>query len=115
MEIVIIFIQVILIFIFTISAALKFLRKPMMVQHWKEYRYPMWLIFVIATLEWVGVVGVLVAFWFHEVLVFAAILFALLMISAIHAHLFRAKHHPLMASNDLAMLLLSITLIILSI
>lgn len=115
MEIFIIFIEVILVCIFTISASLKFLRKPMMVQHWNEYRYPMWLMFVIATLEWVGVVGIFIAFWFHEVLVFVAILFALLMIGAIHAHLFRAKHHPLMVSNALAMLLLSITLIFLSV
>lgn len=83
-----------------------------MVQHWNEYRYPMWFMFVIAILELTGVLGLLAAFWFQGMLKFAAVLLAVLMIGAIHAHLFRAKHNPLMAINAVVMLLLSITLII---
>lgn len=105
-------VQVILICMFAFSAAIKFLRKPMMVQHWNEYRYPIWFMFVIATLELIGVLGLLVAFWVERMLLFSAVLFAFLMIGAIHAHLFRAKHSPLMAINAVFMLLLSITLMI---
>lgn len=112
MEILLIITQVILICMFAFSAAIKFLRKPMMVQHWNEYRYPMWFMFVIAALELTGVLGLLAAFWFQRMLIFAAVLFTILMIGAIHAHLFRAKHSPLMAINAVIMLILSITLII---
>ncbi|WP_134702349.1 DoxX family protein [Ammoniphilus sp. YIM 78166] len=112
MEILLIITQVILVCMFTFSASIKFLRKPMMVHHWNEYRYPMWFMFVIATLELTGVLGLLAAFWFQRMVIFAAILFIILMIGAIHAHLFRAKHSPLMAINAVIMLLLSITLII---
>lgn len=106
--------QIILVCIFTISAAIKFLRKPMMVQHWNEYKYPMWFMFVIAALELIGVLGILIAFLVQKMLIFAAILFAILMIGAIHAHLFRAKHSPLMTINAMFMFLLSIAVIILS-
>ncbi|MEH6947147.1 DoxX family protein [Peribacillus asahii] len=112
MRILLIIAQVILICMFAFSAAIKFLRKPMMVHHWNEYRYPMWFMFVIATLELTGVLGLLAAFWVQRMLIFAAVLFAILMIGAIHAHLFRAKHSPLMAINAVIMLLLSIILII---
>lgn len=97
---------------FAFSATIKFLRKPMMVNHWNEYRYPMWFMFVIATLELTGVIGLLAAFWFQRMLLFATVLFVILMIGAIHAHFFRAKHNPLLAINAVIMLLLSIILII---
>lgn len=103
--------QIILVCIFSISASLKFLRKPTMVQHWNEYRYPMWFMFVVASLELIGIVGVLAAFWVQQLLIVAAALFSILMIGAIHAHLFRAKHSPLMTVNAVGMLLLSFTLI----
>ncbi|WP_445480518.1 DoxX family protein [Lysinibacillus irui] len=112
MSVVLSIIQIILICMFAFSATIKFLRKPMMVNHWNEYRYPMWFMFVIATLELTGVIGLLAAFWFQRMLIFATVLFAILMIGAIHAHLFRAKHSPLLAINAVIMLLLSIILII---
>lgn len=112
MSVVLSFIQVILICMFAFSATIKFLRKPMMVNHWNEYRYPMWFMFVIATLELTGVIGLLAAFWFQRMLLFATVLFVILMIGAIHAHFFRAKHSPLLAINAVIMLLLSIILII---
>lgn len=112
MEILLVIAQIILICMFAFSAAIKFLRKPMMVQHWNEYRYPMWFMFVIAALELTGVLGLIAAFWLQRMLVFASVLFAILMVGAIHAQIFRAKHSPLMAINAVIMLLLSITLAI---
>lgn len=112
MEILNIIAQVILVGMFTFSAAIKFLRKPMMVNHWNEYRYPMWFMFVVAALELTGVFGLIAAFWYQRMLIVPAILFTVLMIGAIHAHIFRAKHSPLMAINAVIMLLLSITLVI---
>lgn len=114
LEMLLIIAQMILVCIFLISATFKFLRKPKMVQHWNEYNYPMWFMFVIASLELIGVLGVLTAFWYQKLLIFAAVLFAILMVGAIHAHLFRAKHSPWMTANAVLMLILSITLIIFS-
>lgn len=39
-----------------------------MLQHWNEYRYPMWFMTVIAVLEKVCAIGMLVAFWVPGVL-----------------------------------------------
>lgn len=104
-------IQVILAVMFSISVAMKFLRTKQMVQHWNEYRYPYWFMYVIATLEAIGVIGILGGFMFPELLNYSASLLAVLMVGAIHAHLFRAKHKPYMAINALLMLCLSIFLI----
>nr|WP_236841461.1 DoxX family protein [Brevibacillus formosus] len=42
---------------------MKFLRAKSMLQHWKEYGYPLWFMDVIASLELVGVIGVISSFW----------------------------------------------------
>ncbi|MBH5319550.1 DoxX family protein [Paenibacillus sp. GSMTC-2017] len=96
---------------FTISATMKFAQAKSMIEHWKEYRYPLWLMFVIATLELLGVVGLVIAIWVPALLKVSALLLAVLMIGAIHAHLFRAKHKPIMAINALFMLILSSILV----
>ncbi|MED1798539.1 DoxX family protein [Brevibacillus porteri] len=96
---------------FSISLLLKFLRASSMLQHWKEYGYPLWFMDVIASLELVGVIGVISSFWFPRVLTLACILFAILMLGAIHAHLFRAKHEPVMALNAVFMLICSLLLL----
>ncbi|GIO93902.1 MULTISPECIES: DoxX family protein [Paenibacillus] len=103
--------QGILIVIFVISASLKFLRAPSMVRHWTEYRYPFWGMYAVASLEAAGVALMITAFWLPENTFYAAALFAVLMIGAVHAHLFRAKHKPIMALNAMLMLVLSVTLL----
>ncbi|MFD7525555.1 DoxX family protein [Paenibacillus chitinolyticus] len=65
-----------------------------MVQHWNEYRYPFWFMYVVATLEIIGGIGVLTGFWYFELSKYIAALIAVLMLGTIHAHLFRAKHNP---------------------
>ncbi|WP_328591359.1 DoxX family protein [Brevibacillus migulae] len=99
--------QVILIIMFGVSVIMKFGRATSMLQHWREYRYPIWFMYVTASLELMGAVGLLLAFWMPILLNISALLLAVLMVGAIHAHLFRARHKPVMAINALLMLALS--------
>ncbi|WP_325175940.1 DoxX family protein [Paenibacillus profundus] len=108
----IIIIQIILSCMFAFSASIKLLRTKSMVQHWNDYQYPMWFMNMTALLELARVIGVIAALWVPEILKYAAGLFVLLMIGAIHAHLFRAKHKPVMEINALVILLFSITLMV---
>ncbi|MGC6586913.1 DoxX family protein [Paenibacillus sp. Dod16] len=108
----IILFQSILIGIFALSTSFKFLRTRSMVQHWTEYRYPLWGMFVVAGLEAAGIVLMISAFWIPENKLYAASLFTVLMVGAIHAHLVRARHKPFMALNALLMLMLSATLLL---
>ncbi|MFF3925025.1 DoxX family protein [Paenibacillus lactis] len=103
--------QSLLIVMFIISASLKLLRTRSMVQHWSEYRYPFWGMYAIAGLEAAGAALMITAFWFPANRFYAAALFAGLMVGAVHAHLFRAKHKPIMAVNAMLMLVLSVTLL----
>jgi len=104
--------QVILFGMFTFSAILKFTRSKSMVQHWNEYRYPTRFLDVIASLELLGAIGMLVAFWAPALMKYVAVLFVVLMLGAIHAHLFRARHKPIMAINAFFMLLFSAVLLL---
>ncbi|MDQ1914557.1 DoxX family protein [Paenibacillus sp. GD4] len=99
--------QAILAGMFMLSVLMKFGRTKSMLQHWNDYRYPLWFMYVIASLELCGALGLILAFWIPAVLKIAAAVLAILMIGAIHAHLFRAKHRPVMAINALLMLSLS--------
>ncbi|MEF3305389.1 DoxX family protein [Paenibacillus sp. GYB003] len=105
-------IYAVLIVMFSLSASFKFLRTRSMVRHWTEYRYPVWGMYGIAALEAVGVAILISAFWMPSNATYAAVLFAVLMVGAIHAHLFRAKHKPAMAVNAVLMLVLSVILLI---
>ncbi|MUT68295.1 DoxX family protein [Paenibacillus sp. NEAU-GSW1] len=104
--------QSLLILMFAFSASIKFLRTKTMIQHWKEYHYPFWFMYATAALETLGMLGIVAGFWNADLLKYASALLALLMLGAIHAHLFRARHNPLMAINALLMLVLSIFMII---
>jgi len=103
--------QTIVVVMFTLSAAMKFLRTEQMVKHWTEYRYPFPLMSAIAVLETLGALGMLAGFRYSGIVPYSAALLAALMLGAIHAHLFRAKHKPYMAVNAFAMLYLSVSLI----
>lgn len=103
--------QLVLCVMFIISAAMKIARTKSMVKHWNEYRYPLWFMSVIAVLEIVGALGMIAANWVPGLLKAAALLLVLLMLGAIHAHLFRAKHKPVMAVNALLMLVIAAALL----
>lgn len=114
MSIVSIVIQILLTGMFTFSAAIKWLQTDSMVRHWHQYRYPMWLMKVIAFLELAGAAGMMAGFWLPEIRAYAAALFIVLMLGAIHAPLVRARHKPFMAVNASLMLLLSAVLIVMN-
>lgn len=90
----------------------KVLPEKTMVQHWNEYGYPFWFMYVTAILEMIGLTGIWAGIWYTELLKYAAGLLVLLMFGAIHAHLFRAKHKPFMAINAIVMLVLSAFLVV---
>lgn len=82
-----------------------------MVQHWNEYRYPMWFLTLTGLGELAGVIALLAAFRFQALLPYVGLFFVALMVGAVHAHLFRAKHRPVMAINAALMLALSVVMI----
>ncbi|UFJ39548.1 DoxX family protein [Brevibacillus humidisoli] len=104
--------QIILIAMFAFLAGMKFLGTKATIQHWNDYRYPLWFMYLTAALEVMGMMGVLAGIWYPVLLRYAAALLVLLMLGAIHAHLFRARHKPVMAINALLMLVLSVFLIV---
>jgi DoxX-like family len=102
--------EIILVIMFFLSAIFKFGHAKFMVQHWNEYRYPIWFMHVIALLELSACLGMIVSFWIPELTKIFAALLALLMIGAIHAHFFRARHAPHMAINAVVMFILSVAI-----
>ncbi|MDM5191067.1 DoxX family protein [Bacillus sp. DX4.1] len=102
----------VLICMFVLSVFMKVSRTKSMVHHWNEYRYPMWFMNVTALFELAGVIGMIVSFWIPGILPYSAALFIVLMLGALHAHLFRAKHKPVMALNAFIMLVLPIVVIL---
>ncbi|KPV57248.1 doxX family protein [Paenibacillus sp. A3] len=112
MSTLVVVIQIILAGMFSISSFMKLKRTPSMVQHWNEYRYPMWFLTLTGLGELAGVIALLAGFLFPALLPYVGVFFVALMLGAIHAHLFRAKHRPVMAVNAAFMLALSIVMII---
>ncbi len=111
MSTLVIVIQIILAAMFSISSFMKLKRTSSMVRHWNEYRYPMWFLTLTGLGELAGVVALLAGFRFPALLPYVGVFFFALMLGAIHAHLFRAKHRPIMAINAAAMLALSVVMI----
>lgn len=103
--------QWILPFMFTVSAFMKLRKTRSMLQHWRDYRYPLWFMYVIAVLEFAGAAAMISSLWLPGLETYATALFAVLMVGAIHAHVFRAKHEPVMASNAVFLLALSILIL----
>lgn len=83
-----------------------------MVKHWNEYGYPMWLMYVTASIELIGFIGVVVSFWIPATLKYSAALFIVIMLAALHAHVIRAKHKPKMSINAVIVLILSVVIIL---
>ncbi|KZE73983.1 doxX family protein [Paenibacillus elgii] len=111
MSTLVIAIQIILAGMFSLSSFMKLKRTPSMVRHWNEYRYPMWFLTLTGLGELAGVVALLAGFRLPVLLPYVGLFFVALMLGAIHAHLFRAKHRPVMAVNAAFMLALSVVLI----
>ncbi|WP_088831266.1 DoxX family protein [Paenibacillus tyrfis] len=111
MSALVIVIQMILAGMFSLSSLMKLKRTPSMVRHWNEYRYPMWFLTLTGLGELAGVVTLLAGFRFPTLLPYVGMFLIALMLGAIHAHLFRAKHRPVMTVNAVLMLALSVIMI----
>ncbi|OXS60031.1 hypothetical protein B1A99_09975 [Cohnella sp. CIP 111063] len=73
-----------------IGGGIKVFRVPFQVEHWHQYQYPLWFLTVTGILEIAGALGMIAGGWNRYLALAAGALFSVLMVGAIHAHLFRA-------------------------
>lgn len=104
--------QVILAVFILVGGFIKLLRIPFQVEHWQHYQYPLWFMSVIGFIELIGAIGMIGGLWYRNLAVGSGVLFVLLMIGAIHAHIFRAHQSIVMIIPSMICLLLSIIVII---
>ncbi|MET3292834.1 UNVERIFIED_CONTAM: putative membrane protein YphA (DoxX/SURF4 family) [Brevibacillus sp. OAP136] len=113
MGIALIVIQLVLAAMFVFSSSVKFRRTPMMVEHWEAYRYPPGLMTVVGAIELIAALCMVAGIWDAAIAKGAAAVLIMLMVGAIHAHLFRARHPLVMASNAGVMLALAVIVLLL--
>lgn len=70
------------------GGVIKVLHVPFQVEHWRHYDYPLWFLSVTGCLEIVGALGMTAGIWNRYFAVGSGVLFCILMIGAIHAHMF---------------------------
>lgn len=73
------------------GGVIKVLHIPFQVEHWRHYQYPLWFLTLTGCLEIAGAFIMAWGIWNPNLAVAAGILFFLLMMGAIHAHIFRAR------------------------
>jgi uncharacterized membrane protein len=83
--------QVILAVFIFLGGMIKILRLPFQVEHWVHYQYPLWFMTVTGVLELIGAIGLLGGIWNRYLAVGSGLLLIMLMLGAIHAHVFRAE------------------------
>ena len=86
--------QAILAVFILVGGFIKLFRIPFQVEHWQYYQYPLWLMSVIGIVELIGAIGMIVGISNPYLVFVSGVLFVILMIGAIHAHIFRA-HQPI--------------------
>ncbi len=89
--------QVILAVFILIGGFIKLFRIPFQVEHWRYYQYPLWFMSVIGFIELIGALGMIGGIWNQYLALGSGVLFVILMLGAIHAHMFRA-HQPIVMS-----------------
>ncbi|MFJ8071490.1 DoxX family protein [Peribacillus sp. NPDC096447] len=89
--------QVILAVFILIGGFIKLFRIPFQVEHWRHYQYPLWFMSVIGFIELIGALGIIGGIWNQYLALGSGVLFVILMLGAIHAHMFRA-HQPIVMS-----------------
>nr|WP_263326938.1 DoxX family protein [Neobacillus sp. Marseille-Q6967] len=104
--------QVILALFILVGGFIKLLRMPFQVEHWRHYQYPLWFMSVIGLIEIIGAIGMISGIWISYLTVGSSVLFVLLMLGAIHSHIFRAHQSIVMIIPATICLILSIVLII---
>jgi len=95
-----------------IGGWIKVLRVPFQVDHWHHYQYPLWFLTVTGVLEIVGALGMMAGGWNRQAALASGILFAVLLIGAIHAHLFRAHQSLPTTIPAVACLVISLIIIV---
>ncbi|WHY58609.1 DoxX family protein [Peribacillus simplex] len=104
--------QVILAVCILVGGFIKLLRIPFQVEHWQHYQYPLWFMSVIGFIELIGAIGMIGGIWNRYLAVGSGVLFVLIMIGALHAHIFRAHQSIVMIIPAMICLILSIMVII---
>ncbi|MCM3170119.1 MULTISPECIES: DoxX family protein [Peribacillus] len=104
--------QVILAVFILVGGFIKLLRIPFQVEHWQHYQYPLWFMSVIGFIELIGAIGMIGGIWNRYLAVGSGVLFVLIMIGALHAHIFRAHQSIVMIIPAMICLILSIIVII---
>lgn len=109
----IIFFQIILATFILIGGFIKIFRVPFQVEHWQNYRYPLWFMSIIGLIELIGSIGMISGIWNEYLVLGSGTLFIFLMIGAIHAHMFRA-HQSIVTIIPATICLVLSTLLIFS-
>ncbi|MED3996065.1 DoxX family protein [Peribacillus frigoritolerans] len=104
--------QVILAVFILVGGFIKLLRIPFQVEHWQHYQYPLWFMSVIGFIELIGAIGMIGGIWNRYLAIGSGVLFVLIMIGALHAHIFRAHQSIVMIIPAMICLILSIMVII---
>jgi hypothetical protein len=104
-------IQVILAIFILVGGLIKLFRVPFQVEHWRHYQYPLWFMSIIGMIEVIGAIGMIGGLWNRYFAIGSGVLFVILMIGAIHAHVFRANQSIKMIIPAMTCLLLSIIVI----
>ncbi|MEK4068911.1 DoxX family protein [Peribacillus sp. FSL R5-0717] len=95
-----------------VGGFIKLLRIPFQVEHWQHYQYPLWFMSVIGFIELIGAIGMIGGIWNRYLAIGSGVLFVLIMIGALHAHIFRAHQSIVMIIPAMICLILSIMVII---
>ncbi|EJR76125.1 DoxX family protein [Bacillus cereus] len=104
--------QVVLAIFIVVGGFIKIFRISFQVEHWRQYQYSLWFMSIIGFIEIIGAIGIIGGIWNQYLALGANTLLAVLMVGAIHAHIFRAKQSILMAIPALLCFILSIGIII---
>lgn len=99
------------VFIFA-GGVIKVFRVPFQVEHWQHYQYPLWFMSVTGFLELIAGIALIAGIWNRYLAVGAAAVLIILMLGAIHAHIFRANQSVATAIPAMVCLLLSIIVIV---
>ncbi|ACK59044.1 DoxX family protein [Bacillus cereus] len=104
--------QVVLAIFIVVGGFIKIFHISFQVEHWQQYQYSLWFMSIIGLVEIVGAIGIIGGIWNQYLALGANTLIAVLMVGAIHAHMFRAKQSILMAIPALLCFILSMGIII---
>ncbi|MBC6972427.1 DoxX family protein [Bacillus sp. Xin] len=104
--------QVVLAIFILVGGFIKLFRIPFQIEHWQHYQYPLWFMSIIGFIEIVGAIGIIGGIWNPYLALGSNILLVVLMVGAIHAHIFRAHQSILMIIPATLCLILSTTIII---